>query len=741
MGHLFISAAHKSSGKTTLAAGVAAALVKRGLSVQTFKKGPDYIDPMWLASATGRPCHNLDYHTMTEAEILATFARHSHGADISVIEGNKGLFDGLDLDGANSNAALATLLQAPVVLVLDAVGMTRGIAPLILGYQAFDPDMRIAGVILNKIGGARHESKLRQIIEHYTDVPVLGSVQRQPSLEISERHLGLIPSNEAAEAAFMVSAIADVVAREVDLDRVLEVAVSTAPISASPGPGRARAPQDLRIAIARDSAFGFYYPGDLEALEAAGAELIYFDTLVDNRLPDADGLFIGGGFPESHLVALESNVRLRAHIRSCIEGGMPTYAECGGLMYLSHTLYWRGEKRKMAGVIPAEAVMHDTPQGRGYVRLRETGEGPWPLAAQDGAPAEIAAHEFHYASLENLAGDPVFAYDVVRGAGIDGRHDGLVYKNMLAGFAHLRDVEANRWASRFVEFARVCKRKGAYAAPGGTAGGPDRAEHPPSYLPDQVSRVYLVGAGPGDPGLITVRGRQLIDEADIVVYDRLVSAEILETIPPGTTRIFAGKASREHFMPQEDVNQLLVRLARSGRRVVRLKGGDPYIFGRGSEEATYLMQNGISFEVVPGITASIGVTARAGIPLTHRGVSRSVTFVTGHRQKGQDLDLNWKGLADPKSTLVIYMGLENIEHISRELISAGLPGYTPAAAIENGTTPEQRTVTTTIADLHDCVKAEKFKAPTLIVIGEVVKFSETLSWASAVVGCSLEARG
>lgn len=735
---IFISAAHKSSGKTTLSAGIAAALSKRGLKVQAFKKGPDYIDPMWLASATGRPTHNLDFETMTRDEILATYARHGHGMDISVIEGNKGLYDGLDLEGDNSNAALASLLEAPVVLVLDTKGMTRGIAPLILGYQAFDPNINIAGVILNKVGGGGHEARLRQIIEHYTDVKVLGSVFRQPALEISERHLGLIPSNEAANAEAVISGLADVIAHEVDLDGILEAAQTAAPIAAQPGPARAMAHQDVRIAIARDQAFGFYYQGDLEALEAAGAVLVPVDTIIDNQLPDVDGLFIGGGFPESHLMALEANVGLRTSIRDAIENGLPTYAECGGLMYLSRSLSWRGEKRKMVGVINADAVMHQTPQGRGYTRLRETGKGLWPLAAGDNGTAETPAHEFHYASLENFNFEPDYAYVVMRGTGIDGQHDGIVYKNLVAGFAHLRDTEANRWTRRFVEFVRSCKAKGAYSV-GETETTTQNDE--PEMLTDQVSRVYLVGAGPGDPALLTVRGLQLIEQADIIVYDRLVSDEILDLIPTGVTRIFAGKASRDHFMPQEDINALLVRLAISGRKVVRLKGGDPFIFGRGSEEASHLAQNNISFEVVPGITASTGCSARSGIPLTHRGVSRSVTFVTGHRQDDNDLDLNWATMADPESTLVIYMGLSNVDEISRELIAAGMPGYTPAAAIEKGTTPEQRTVITTIAELPDCIKTENLKAPTLLVIGEVVKFSETLNWASDVVGCSLKAHG
>lgn len=738
MPRIFISAAHKSSGKTTIAAGLIAALARRKMKVGAFKKGPDFIDPMWLGVAAGRPCYNLDFHTMSEPEILATFARYDRGMDLSVIEGNKGLYDGLDLDGSNSNAAMASLLKAPVVLVLDARGMTRGIAPLILGYQSFDDDIRIAGVVLNNIGGSRHETKLRNIIEHYTDVAVLGSVYRQPALEISERHLGLIPSNEAGHAGAIVSGIADVIAREVDLDAIIEVAGLAGTLDVDPGPGRRAAKPRVRIAIARDSAFGFYYPDDMAALRAAGAELVPFDTLTDPRLPDADGLFIGGGFPESHLNALEANVSLRANIYDAIEAGLPAYAECGGLMYLARALSWRGEKRKMVGVIPGDAVMHQRPQGRGYTRIRETGQGPWPLESAEGEAAQFMAHEFHYSSLENLEGDPVFAFDVLRGVGVDGKHDGLVYKNLLAGFVHQRDTQANQWTKRFVDFVTKCKTEGRYRPPELPDVKSGEGDIPQGHTV-QLSRVHLVGAGPGDPALLTVRARELLQEADIVVYDRLVSDEILDIIPPGTTRLFAGKAARDHHMEQEEVNELLVRLAKSGRRVVRLKGGDPFIFGRGSEEASHLVQNGIPFEVVPGITAATGCTARAGIPLTHRGISRSVTFVTGHRQRGEELDLNWQALADARSTVIIYMGLSNVAEIARELIRAGLPGYTPAAVIEKGTTPEQRTVITTVAGLPDCIKAEDISAPALLVIGEVVKFSETLSWASAVIGCDVEA--
>ena len=467
MRRLFISAAHKSSGKTTVCIGLCAALRARGHTVQPFKKGPDYIDPLWISLAAGRPCYNLDAYLMSETEILDALAHRSRDADVAIIEGNKGLYDGLDLDGSNSNAALATLIDAPVVLAIDARGMTRGIAPLILGYQAFDRHIRIAGVVLNQLGGARHEAKLRAVIEHYTDVPVLGAIQHDECMVIAERHLGLVPSNEAHAARARIDGIASRVAAQVDLDRLWALAQQAPPL---PTPTPARAPDRVtgsavRVGIAHDAAFAFYYPGDLDALRAAGAELVSFDTLRSTQLPAVDGVFIGGGFPETQMEALSSNRSLREALYDAIESGLPVYAECGGLMYLARSIGWNGRSAAMVGVIPADIVMHERPVGRGYVHLRETGRFPWPRAGGEPAAA-IRAHEFHYSSVENLAPDVEFAYDVERGHGIDGSHDGIVYKNLLASYTHLRDVGRHHWAARFVEFVRRCKAGRGPAATG-----------------------------------------------------------------------------------------------------------------------------------------------------------------------------------------------------------------------------------------------------------------------------------
>jgi cobyrinic acid a,c-diamide synthase len=456
MRRFLVSAAHKSSGKTTVAVGLAAAMRARGLTVQTFKKGPDYIDPMWLTLAGGRHCHNLDPYLSDAAEIRTVFARHAAGADVALVEGNKGLYDGLALDGSNSNAAVARMLDLPVALVIDARGMTRGIAPLILGYQAFEPDIRIAGVILNQLGGSRHEAKLRAVIEHYTDVPVLGAVHHDPRLAIVERQLGLMPCNEAGDAAAHIAEIGAAIAREVDIDRLLEFAADAPPLAFATDQattsGTVVAP-DVRIGIAQDRAFGFYYADDFDALRAAGAALIPFDTLADAHLPDVDALVIGGGFPERFARELEANTALRDRIGVAIGAGLPVYAECGGLMYLARSLTRDGHTYRMVGAIDGDVVMHERPVGRGYVVLDESPTFPWPAEAH--GSTEVRAHEFHYASLENLAAETRFAYRIRRGHGVDGERDGIVTRNVLASFVHRRSTERDNWAARFVAFIRA----------------------------------------------------------------------------------------------------------------------------------------------------------------------------------------------------------------------------------------------------------------------------------------------
>jgi cobyrinic acid a,c-diamide synthase len=456
MDRLLVSAAHKSSGKTTVTIGLAAALAAQGHVVQPFKKGPDYIDPMWLERAAGRPCFNLDPYLMDGAALARAFVQPLRGARLALVEGNKGLYDGLALDGSNSNAALARTLGLPVLLVIDARGMTRGIAPLILGYQAFERDIHIGGVILNRLGGSRHEAKLRAVIEHYTDVPVLGALAEDERLSMTERHLGLMPCAEVGDADARVREIGRIVGRQVDLERVRALAAAAGALPANvvsasratAGPAQEQRTR-VRVGIARDRAFGFYYPDDLVALDAAGAELVPIDTLRDSRLPTIDGLVIGGGFPEICMDELEANAALRGALHEAITAGLPTYAECGGLMYLARSIHWRGRSARMVGVIPGDAVMHERPVGRGYVHLEETGIVPW-----GGGGTLLRGHEFHHSTLENLDPTVAFAYRVRRGHGVDGVHDGVVVHNLLASYAHLRSTAGTRWAPRFVDFVR-----------------------------------------------------------------------------------------------------------------------------------------------------------------------------------------------------------------------------------------------------------------------------------------------
>ena len=465
MSRVYISAAHKSSGKTTISIGLCAAFSQQGLKVQPFKKGPDYIDPLWLAQASGlsngnsdiEGCYNLDFNTQSHDEIIQTVAQYSLGKDISIIEGNVGLYDGVALDGSDSNAAMAKLTESPVILVIDTRGVTRGVAPLLLGYQQFDPEVKIAGVIYNLSAGGRHEQKLRAVTEEYTDIPVLGVVKKNTLMEVDERHLGLMPSNEAQGARQKINDIAKLVADSVDLPKILEIASQAPQLQSKPlarvnNIGKSK----VRLGLCEDSAFGFYYTGDKQALQNAGAELVTINTLEDHALPDdLDGLFIGGGFPETHLHKLTENTSMRESIYQAIENGLPTYAECGGLMYLAEAINWNGQSAPMVGIIPAQAEMHDKPQGRGYVKLEETDNMLW-NKCDDGSASyqSVNAHEFHYSGLKNLSEKGTFAYKVKRGVGITGEYDGWVYKNLLANYAHMRNTESYPWAERFVNFVR-----------------------------------------------------------------------------------------------------------------------------------------------------------------------------------------------------------------------------------------------------------------------------------------------
>ena len=446
MGQILISAANKSSGKTIVTTGICSALHAQNKVIQPFKKGPDYIDPMWLSAAAQRNCYNLDFWTQSKDDILKLYRQKSEGADLSIVEANKGLYDGMDLDGSNSNAAMAKLLDTSVVLVLDCRGTIRGIAPLLLGYQEFDKKVNISGVILNFVGGSRHENKLRRVVEHYTNLKIVGVIQRDQRLILEERYLGLMPSNEDQYAMKKIAAIGEAISQQVDLNSLQSLASPLPDVPINDLPTNQHYP--FRIAYAKDQAFGFYYSDDLETFKRLGATLVPFNTLTDKQLPDVDAIFIGGGFPEKCLPELDDNTSLRQQILQALSSGLPAYAECGGLMYLCNSIQYAGRKNQMVGLIDADCIMTDTPQGRGYIQFKENRHAPWP----EKSPISINAHEFHYSYLKGLAKEQSLSFDISRGQGIRQQQDGICIHNTLACYAHQRHTSQNPWISRFLKF-------------------------------------------------------------------------------------------------------------------------------------------------------------------------------------------------------------------------------------------------------------------------------------------------
>lgn len=444
------------SGKTTLALGLCGAWRKQGLRVAPFKKGPDYIDAAWLAAAADRACHNLDSFMMKKEQVLCSFFHCTTDADLAVIEGNRGVFDGADVEGSHSTATLAKWLDSPVVLVVDCTKMSRTAAALVRGCQAFDPSLRIAGVILNRVGGARHQRILRGAIESECGLPVLGAV---PNLETSvfpERHLGLVPRHEHPTALWAIDEAVAVAERHLDLDVIRQVAESVPPapepaVPASEAPPSAGGP--VRIGVIRDSAFQFYYPENLEALRSLGAEIVFVNALEDERLPPVDALYIGGGFPETHARQLANNRSFRESVREAAEDELPIYAECGGLMFLGQSLLWQGDKFAMAGVLPVSFAVHKRPQGHGYAVVRVEAHNPFfPVGC------EMRGHEFHYSKIAHTDEHALsFAFGVRRGHGFDGAHDGLCYKNVLATYVHLHALGAPNWAPSVLRRARERK--------------------------------------------------------------------------------------------------------------------------------------------------------------------------------------------------------------------------------------------------------------------------------------------
>jgi cobyrinic acid a,c-diamide synthase len=418
------------------------------VSVRAFKKGPDYIDPAWLGWACGRPARNLDTYLMGFDRAVDSFARHADPAGLNLIEGNRGLHDGVDARGTHSTAALARALAAPVILVVNAAKVTRTAAASVLGCRMMDPELRIAGVILNRIAGERHAAVLREAIEEVCGIPVLGALPRTGENLLPGRHLGLVGPQECAGIAELEREIVEFAEGRLDLPAILKIAADVAAPVPPAGMAGERRGERVRIGYLNDTAFSFYYPENLEALEAAGAELVRISSLLPNALPRGlHALYMGGGFPETHGAVLAANTELLGSIRAGAAAGMPIWAECGGLMALARAIRWRGDRWAMAGVLPFEVEVLARPQGHGYTTLRVDHPNPFlPVGA------ELRGHEFHYSHIAE-GERPETACAVLRGVGCYDRRDGVIAGNVWAGYTHLHATGTPQWAPALVRAA------------------------------------------------------------------------------------------------------------------------------------------------------------------------------------------------------------------------------------------------------------------------------------------------
>jgi cobyrinic acid a,c-diamide synthase len=439
------------SGKSVVTVGLIAALKNRGHGVVPFKKGPDYIDAGWMTKAAGQPCYNLDPYLMSPEAIVATFQSHLQGNSFAVVEGNRGIYDGVNPAGDYSTAELALQLDLPVLLVINCSKATRTVAALALGCQAFDPRIRFAGVILNQIANSRHESIIRQAMENYTELPVLGIMPRLRQDIFPMRHLGVTPHQEYAAADEAVARLAALAETHFDLDALIATMRIATPLSPAKSV-RPSSSTQLTIGVLRDAAFQFYYQENLEALEAAGARLVTIDALAARELPlDLDGLYIGGGFPETSARQLADNASFRQSVRAHIDAGLPVYAECGGLIFLGRSIILNDQEYPLAGVFPVTFTLSTKPQAHGYSTF--TVEKPnsfYPVGTQ------VKGHEFRYSMVHRWDGvTEDLVLNMERGTGFHEGRDGLVKNNVLALYTHVLATGTPQWVEGFIAAART----------------------------------------------------------------------------------------------------------------------------------------------------------------------------------------------------------------------------------------------------------------------------------------------
>lgn len=457
---VIISASNSDAGKTAITVGLIAALRKRGYKVQPFKIGPDFIDPGYHTSAASMPSRNLDSWLMDTESIVKIFTNAACESDISVIEGVRGLYDGISpVDEFGSTAHIAKILNTPVILVANVQSITKSAAAIVLGFKCLDQEIDIAGVILNKVKNELHAKKAKESIQHFTKLPVLGTIPRSKMAELPKRHLGLIPTAEMIDLQTCMNNLRELVEAHVDLDRVVSIAQNAPDLpgsSAMKKTSEVREKGRIKIGIAMDDVFTFYYADNIDALRLGGAEIVKVNTLKDSKLPDdLAGLILGGGYPECFAPELEANVSLRNNIKRSSQDGMPIYAECGGLMYLSNSITTLdGRRHAMVGVIDGETMMTDEATSLGYVELKVTEKNPFSEAGDI-----FRGHEFHYSKLQDFPMDVKFCYKVLRGKGIDGGRDGILVYNTLASFAHVHVVSYPKIVTKFLDACKAYSRK------------------------------------------------------------------------------------------------------------------------------------------------------------------------------------------------------------------------------------------------------------------------------------------
>jgi len=445
---LVIAGLAGGSGKSVVSVGITAALSRSGANVIPFKKGPDYIDAGWMQLGAGKKCYNLDPYLMTQEAIESSFTRRSSGADYVIVEGNRGLYDGVNVEGGYSTAELSLMLKLPVVLVVNCSKTTRTVAAMVLGCKLFDPRIEIKGVILNQIGTKRQRLLITESVERYTDLPVLGAIPRLKKDIFPMRHLGMVPHQEYSNSSDAIDFLVELVIENVDLERVKQV-MAPLPVL-SPASEAVVGPKliekKVRIGVLQDAAFQFYYSENLEALEREGAELVYINAMTDTALPEIDGLYIGGGFPETGATQLAANEGFRLSVKNAADAGLPIYAECGGLIYLGESIELHGEKYPLVGVFPVRFEMSKKPQAHGYSIFEvESANGYYPLGSV------VKGHEFRYSKVIDWRGtEDQLTVKMKRGTGFIGGRDGVTYKNVFALYTHVHAEGTPQWAPGFV---------------------------------------------------------------------------------------------------------------------------------------------------------------------------------------------------------------------------------------------------------------------------------------------------